>query len=569
MSDQEVSRRAFLGCAGAAAGTAVLASASRGAHQPPGHVAPTSPHASPAKTDPGDTPRVRKDVATLTGEEIETFRQAVQAMKNLPPDDPRSWVFQAGVHGYQFAQVYPLLFNQCQHAHWWFLPWHRMYLFYAERIMRKLLADEASRQPDPAKRARDVQKAKAFAIPYWNYLPDGQARFLPAAFRTPADYSNALWEPRRGAGINGGEDGSQLPASAVKLDAFACTNFYSVGSENSFGGKRVDRPSHVGSSEHGKGVENTPHNAVHNWVGATAASQGGGVNGYMSDPDYAALDPIFWLHHANIDRLWDVWRALGGGRQNPPAGTPDGQVWREQTFLFLDENTDPRARPVADFVDTAALGYSYGPTTDPDMPAVRPAPVAAAAAGMPRASARQPEKLTVLGSAAGDTGPRPGVVGAAQVPDRGGFTLGTKSDTATIRFPANNRRQVVAATEGAANKPSLFLTVEGLSFPARPGAYYEVYLNLPARRVPAPSLANYIGNLTTFSLVHRGHGALHGGEGLQFRFDITDAVAKLETAGQWAADQATVTFVRRAPGGPGAAGLVEVIYQNITISVDR
>ena len=33
----------------------------------------------------------------------------------------------------------------------------------------------------------------------------------------------------------------------------------------------------------------------------------------MSYPRTAALDPIFWLHHANIDRLWEVWR------RNPPA----------------------------------------------------------------------------------------------------------------------------------------------------------------------------------------------------------------------------------------------------------
>jgi tyrosinase len=35
----------------------------------------------------------------------------------------------------------------------------------------------------------------------------------------------------------------------------------------------------------------------------------------MSDPGIAALDPIFYLHHCNIDRMWAVWN--GGGKANP------------------------------------------------------------------------------------------------------------------------------------------------------------------------------------------------------------------------------------------------------------
>jgi hypothetical protein len=37
----------------------------------------------------------------------------------------------------------------------------------------------------------------------------------------------------------------------------------------------------------------------------------------MGDPDTAALDPIYWLHHANIDRLWQVWRHRDPSFKNP------------------------------------------------------------------------------------------------------------------------------------------------------------------------------------------------------------------------------------------------------------
>jgi hypothetical protein len=35
-------------------------------------------------------------------------------------------------------------------------------------------------------------------------------------------------------------------------------------------------------------------------------------DGWMLDPSLAALDPIFWLHHANVDRLWEVWLQRAG-----------------------------------------------------------------------------------------------------------------------------------------------------------------------------------------------------------------------------------------------------------------
>jgi hypothetical protein len=42
----------------------------------------------------------------------------------------------------------------------------------------------------------------------------------------------------------------------------------------------------------------------------------------MVRPETAAQDPIFWLHHANIDRLWERWLQLGGGRANPVNFSP-------------------------------------------------------------------------------------------------------------------------------------------------------------------------------------------------------------------------------------------------------
>lgn len=45
------------------------------------------------------------------------------------------------------------------------------------------------------------------------------------------------------------------------------------------------------------------HNTIHSWIG--------GPNKHsMSSLDFAAYDPIFFLHHSNVDRLWAIWQEL-------------------------------------------------------------------------------------------------------------------------------------------------------------------------------------------------------------------------------------------------------------------
>ena len=60
----------------------------------------------------------------------------------------------------------------------------------------------------------------------------------------------------------------------------------------------------------------------------------GSIGGNMGGFNTAGQDPIFWLHHCNIDRLWEEWLAQGGGRVNPTADA----TWMNTDFTFVDEN---------------------------------------------------------------------------------------------------------------------------------------------------------------------------------------------------------------------------------------
>ena len=56
-------------------------------------------------------------------------------------------------------------------------------------------------------------------------------------------------------------------------------------------------------------IEGNPHGHVHDMVG-----------GDMGEVPTAAADPIFWVHHCHIDRLWAAWINAGAGRRSRVLG---------------------------------------------------------------------------------------------------------------------------------------------------------------------------------------------------------------------------------------------------------
>jgi hypothetical protein len=121
----------------------------------------------------------------------------------------------------------------------------------------------------------------------------------------------------------------------------------------------------------GQGIlESQPHNNVHGAVG--------GFMGAFLSP----VDPIFFLHHANIDRLWDVWTRRQTALQRPtlPEGA-DLTAWSDEPFLFF---SDASGQPVketkaGDYAEMSAFGYDYAPGSGEDevLVAVAAAPPAA------------------------------------------------------------------------------------------------------------------------------------------------------------------------------------------------
>jgi Common central domain of tyrosinase/Polyphenol oxidase middle domain len=419
---------------------------------------------------------VRREINSLSDDDLSALRAGVAAMKARDPSDPTSWLFQANIHGTRddipdpFADVWAT----CQHGTFFFLSWHRMYLYYFDRILR---AAAGPGHPD-------------FALPYWNYGVPAQ-RPLPEAFRNPATADNPLFTSRRRASRNAGVP---LPASATDdTQAMATINFASSqGSGRSFGGQTVDGPVHQ-TGPHGQ-LESQPHDAIHVSIG--------GQSGWMTDPDTAARDPIFWLHHCNIDRLWEHWKALGGGRGNP---TTD-DTWMNTAFTFYDENGNTVTLTGADILDTQnQLGYGYD-----DLPqAVVAAGERETTGSAPMTEARTNRVLASLPST------------------EGAVTLTPRETTVRLQ-PASPGATEYAAAPGTG---PVVLAFGDISYRRPVGVYYEVYLNKPEAAPPDPLGPYYAGNLALFALGHA-----HGNEGVkggQVALDVTATLARQRELKLW------------------------------------
>lgn len=426
---------------------------------------------------------VRRNIWSLSTERrpwhrsVVAYARAVTAMQALPEADPRSWRYQAAIHGR--SGVTPprgAPWSECQHGSWYFLPWHRMYLFHFEQIVRSFV-DAAGGPAD-------------WTLPYWDYSRGAPGHALPPAFRTPTlpdGSANPLLVARRRPSVNAG---TPLPAAVVNTSTALSRNvFTSAGAAVGFGGPQTGW-AHQGPAF--GAVEAVPHGPVHVQVG--------GTGGLMTDPDLAALDPIFWLHHANIDRLWDLWRL-----QPPSPINPTSSAWLNRRFSLRDRNGAAVSMRVSEVVDAVAqLDYTYD-----SLPA-----------GL--AVRRSPEEAPV---------PRrrqPVMIGRNRASLRVG-TTGGAADVAVEALP----EPAAAAGPG----PRLYLNLADIDGRKNPGVVYGVYVNLPPEAAGAEREQHLAGVVSFFGLEQAGPAGA-GPKGreahpLRYSFDVTELMGRLRSSDGW------------------------------------
>ena len=439
-------------------------------------------------------PLLRRNIWTLPSGDptVEEYAQAVAVMQSRPASDPTSWTYQAAMHGTHARSVQPL-WNGCQHGTWFFLAWHRMFIYYFEQIVRAAVVQAGG--------------SGQWSLPFWDYGAGGQQATLPSPFRSPTanGHPNPLFVSARASGINTGL--ALAPAVASPATALRAARF--TGTSQFGGGKTAVAQFSNSTGE----LEAQPHNVVHDAVG--------GNGGLMADPDAAAADPIFWVHHANIDRLWFVWS------QSPHHTAPTDPRWTGQSFAFFDAQGQRVTKTPADVLDIVGqLGYTYE---------VAP-PAAGEPGGPPSAGqAARPEDAV--------SGPEP--------PEREPELVGASSSAvrlvgapASVSLHIDQQAHAAAlAATGASAPPRVLLAVEDIEAERNPGTVYGIYLNLPADASADVAEAHHAGNVSFFGVERarnpRGDEPAHS---LRVVHDITELTQTLAAQGEWDGKQVEVTF---------------------------
>jgi len=351
------SRRTFLKSGIVAAGALTLG------REASAQITPTNAHIhasmrSAEPFDPAKEPeRVRKSFYDLTDDELRNLCRAIGYMRsNTPLESPLNWENYARDHAFHCTEAsaeYPAV-----HWSWNFLPWHRGDLYFLERILANILTTQF-----------DIDGSK-FALPYWDWsvhqeIPNTrlrkQKRLASPLFGYDLSQENmvnpdtlgfdntALYDGSRGPTIQNPKMNPAKERTRDSREHVRQTMYYMSPGYVSlmlaapfevFGGKPVtDRQTGQGLLEQG------PHNNGHDWVGTRI-----GKNRTMGTLRSAASDPIFYLHHANIDRIWSLYTQP----QPDPAGP-----WGVQQYTFLDTDGSPIVQSVQNIVEnTANVSYA-------------------------------------------------------------------------------------------------------------------------------------------------------------------------------------------------------------------
>jgi len=399
-----------------------------------------------------DTQPARHEVTSAgAAADLDKYRTAVGKLRALPATDPRNWKTLASIHN-----------NHCPHTNWWFLPWHRAYLFYFEQICQDVLGDTT------------------FRLPYWNWAKGND---VPAPF---LDNSSSLFDATRQKSAVPVETVSQalitgIVSSTSMIDLFS-------------GATKSDQQRQTSTA--GK-LEFGPHNGVH-------ATLLGDMGDFMSP-----LDPVFWMHHCNIDRIWASWSAISGNSQ------PSAALWGNHKLArFYDSASKKQVSPAA----SGMLSGKY----------VLPYDVYETASGGPSGSSRVSEMI--MASPLRLQGVKPNA--------RMRRLAGVASNIAPIALGSGAKISVAihgdlkafaghgsaAHAVGAEERTESYLVIEDVPRPKTPSTALRAFINCAD-----PSLGtsiedpSYVGTISFFGGDHAG---MPGMGSSSFSVNITDVLRR-------------------------------------------
>jgi len=254
----------------------------------------------------------------MTEPQKQSFLTAVRALKNRQfngPDnsDPATWNLDKFVRVHWDYQL-------DTHNKPAFFPWHRWYINGFEKALQSI-------------------NPNVF-LPYWDWTLDSQNPAASDMFARNAFGGNG--DPTRGNCVTDGifaSDWSMNDSTGNRPCLKRCSTWGALYSPNGIASLLSHGTDYESFRE---GMEGGPHASVHNQLGGSC-----GDVATMASP----FDPVFFLHHAMVDKLWWKWQVSCNEFQNDYGAG-------------LNDPMSPFAAPVSQAMSTTSgrLCYSYSLT---------------------------------------------------------------------------------------------------------------------------------------------------------------------------------------------------------------
>ncbi|KAK0707522.1 hypothetical protein B0H67DRAFT_670703 [Lasiosphaeris hirsuta] len=326
------------------------------------------------------------------GPQWDLYILALSELQAVNETDALSYFAIAGIHGLPHSawngveQVSgaPKNTGYCPHNELIFSTWHRAYVVLFEQTLVSHALRIASQYPSSSSPAYQAA-AQTLRQPYWDWA--SQPRLPTAAMvanvtvngpggmvtlRNPL-YSYRFQRQSAESGFGGPLAelqetvrcpetqglGHNVTASDEQMDSVAedlINDVYDVFTRTqTFEDMAFDR-------WQGSSFEN-PHNIVHNHAGC---------GGTIGNIDWSAFDPIFMLHHCNVDRLTAMWQAIHykhpmfttTGRSTGQYATPEGSLITADSPLKPFYGNNSRFHTSNTVSNIRELGYTYPEIND-------------------------------------------------------------------------------------------------------------------------------------------------------------------------------------------------------------
>ncbi|KAF8249103.1 Di-copper centre-containing protein [Wilcoxina mikolae CBS 423.85] len=327
------------------------------------------------------------------------FVLALEAMQNMDESQNLSYYQFSGIHGAPYiAWEYPPEQNRpygyCTHDSVLFVTWHRPYLLLLEQLLVKHAMEIAEMFPgyDKEKYKKAAEKVR---LPYWDWASDANQGRIPDVVAaqqiavtkpsgsvliknplysytfTNSEYrkqyfrnitqQNFTTTVRRPSNITLLSQNDMISDTLVttfparKLSTF---QLFSISTFSRFSAARYPGKSLPIDFASIEMIHNNIHGAV------------GGGQGHMGNVAVAAFDPIFWLHHAQVDRLATIYQAIFPdsivsplARSQPNYAFPErGGIEDVDTKLYPFRHSSGQewtSRNVSAATSIHKYGYSY------------------------------------------------------------------------------------------------------------------------------------------------------------------------------------------------------------------